>query len=670
MRFRGGSAEMPGLPLLSSASHFPRTRLANPLNWFYMCGIAGFVVRQPRSGLRPALERMTQIIAHRGPDDSGYYSDEFAYLGHRRLSIIDVAGGHQPLPNEDRGKWIVYNGEVFNHAALRPELEAAGHRYASHCDTETILHAYEQWGAQSVERYRGMFAFAIWDAAERTLFCARDRLGIKPFYYYWDGNTFAFASEIKALLEHPDISTRTNEEMLPHYLSFGYSSGEQTLFQGIRKLMPGHTLTLRLNADRPQLEIRKYWDAPAPPVTPEKRTDADWIAETRQRLEETVRMRLMSDVPLGMFLSGGVDSSAIAAIVRKITDGPLQTFSVGYQEAAFSELSWASEVSRTIGTEHHEVVISREDFFGALPTLIWHEDEPVVWPSSVSLNFVSRLAAKNVKVVLTGEGSDELFGGYERYRQQILQSRLLPAYRMLPQGLRAGLRNWVGTSSMLSATLRRKLNHTMIGCGDSLQSMFLDSHYSAFAHSPDAVYQPYLSYFNAFPQGASQLSRLLYADQKTYLVELLMKQDQMSMAASIESRVPFLDHTFVEFASRIPDALKIHGSTQKYIFKKAVEDLLPRNIVYRPKMGFPTPIKSWLVHSSNTGLLDGLSDRKGFLADVMDPAQVSALVSRHRQGMEDASDRLWRLINLQMWGELFITGTRMREDIHALPVNQ
>ncbi len=633
-----------------------------------MCGIAGFVVRQPRSGLRPVLERMTQIIAHRGPDDNGYYSDDLAYLGHRRLSIIDVAGGHQPLPNEDRTKWIIYNGEVFNHASIRPELEAAGHRYASHCDTETILHAYEQFGPAAVERFRGMFAFAIWDGAKRTLFCARDRLGIKPFYYYWDGKLFAFASEIKALLQHPEISTRPAEQLFPEYLAFGYMSGEQTLFQGIRKLMPGHTLTLTLAGDEPKLEIRQYWDAPAPPEEPEKRSDADWIAETRQRLEETVRMRLMSDVPLGMFLSGGVDSSAIAALVRRITGGPLQTFSVGYQEAAFSELSYAAEVAKSLGTTHHEIVIGRDDFFGALPQMIWHEDEPIAWPSSVALNFVARLAVQKVKVVLTGEGADELFGGYERYRWQQLQNRVLPFYRAIPQPLRTGLRNWVGTSSLLSAALRRKLNHTMIGRGDSLQSLFLDSFYTAFPSSDPAAYQTYLGHYNKFG-AASELSRLLYADQKTYLVELLMKQDQMSMAASLESRVPFLDHTFVEFAARVPDRLKIHGGTQKYILKKAVEDLLPRNIIYRPKMGFPTPLNQWLLHPATTPLLDGLYQRSSFVAGVMDPAQVKQLVDRHRNKVEDASERLWRLINLQIWGELFITGKRVREELYALPVS-
>jgi asparagine synthase (glutamine-hydrolysing) len=632
-----------------------------------MCGIAGFVLRQPRPGLRPVLERMTQIIAHRGPDDKGYYSDDVAYLGHRRLSIIDVAGGHQPLPNEDRTKWIVYNGEVFNHAAIRPELEAAGHRYASHCDTETILHAYEQFGPAAIERFRGMFAFAIWNSVDRTLFCARDRMGIKPFYYYWDGNLFAFASEIKALLEHPEISRSPAEQLFPEYLAFGYTSGEQTLFHGIHKLMAGHTLTLSLAGGQPQIVIRQYWDPPAPPEKHDQRSDADWIAETRERLEETVRMRLMSDVPLGMFLSGGVDSSAIAALIRRITGGPLQTFSVGYKEAAFSELSYAAEVARSLGTTHHEIVISRDDFFGALPAMIWHEDEPIAWPSSVALNFVARLAAQRVKVVLTGEGSDELFAGYERYRWQQWQNRALPLYRLLPGALRSGLRHWVASSNLLSASLRRKLNHTMIGRGDSLQSLFLDSFYTAFPASDPAAYQSYMDCYGKF-NSASELARLLYADQKTYLVELLMKQDQMSMAASLESRVPFLDHTFVEFAARVPDRLKIKGGTQKYILKKAVEDLLPHNIIYRPKMGFPTPLNQWLLHPSTAPLLDGLSESNGFIAGVMDPRQVKQLVARHRNKMEDASERLWRLLNLQIWGELFITGKRDRQDLFALPV--
>jgi asparagine synthase (glutamine-hydrolysing) len=631
-----------------------------------MCGIAGYVSIASSSDSEAILKRMTDAIAHRGPDDHGYYHDAYAHLGHRRLSIIDVAGGHQPMANENGSHWIIFNGEIFNHQDIRPRLEQAGHRYQTRCDTETILHAYEEWGADSVELYRGMFAYAIWDRERRRLFCVRDRLGIKPLYYYWNGRVFVFASEIKALLAHPAISAELEEQVLAEYLAFGYVSEERTLFRGIRKLMPGHHLTFYVSGREPSLEIRQYWDAPS--AIPSKASDTELIAETRRRLEETVGMRLMSDVPLGMFLSGGVDSSAIAAIMRRLTSGPVKTFSVGYAEEKFSELSYAHQVARAIGTDHHEVKVGIDDFFNELPKLIYHEDEPITWPSSVSLYFVSRLAASEVKVVLTGEGSDEIFGGYERYRWNLINARAAKAYGILPCILRRAISNHLETSSLLRASLRRKLRHTFIGRDASVNSLFLDNFYCAFSRDeqnrllrsePQAVYGNYLRYWNARGDN-SLLARMLYADQKTYLVELLMKQDQMSMACSIESRVPLLDHKLVEFSTTIPDSLKIRGGTQKYILKRAVEDLLPREIIYRKKMGFPTPVRQWLLDRRAEPLYEALRDRRGFISSIVDSSALESLISRHLSRQEDATDRLWRLLNLQVWGDLFLTGRRDR----------
>lgn len=631
-----------------------------------MCGIAGFVSAASTSGCEGVLRRMTDAIQHRGPDDYGFHFDRFAALGHRRLSIIDVAGGHQPMTNETRSKWIVYNGEIFNHAEIRPELERAGHVYQTRCDTETILHAYEEFGPACVERFRGMFAFAVWDQDAQTLFCVRDRLGIKPLYYFWDGRLFAFASEVKALLEHPAISPALEEDVLPEMLGFGYVSDERTMFRGIRKLPGGRYLTLNLRSG--QLQIEQYWDTPTPAPVKDGPTESEWIAELRRRLEESVRMRLMSDVPLGMFLSGGVDSSAIAAIIRKSTNGPVKTFSVGYREAQYSELSHAAAVAKSIGTDHHEIVIGMEDLFNNLPRLIWHEDEPLAWPSSVALHFVSKLAAAEVKVVLTGEGSDEIFAGYERHHINLINFKAAAAYGVLPGGLRSLVRSQIATTPLLKAQLRRKLQHTFLGREASLESLYLDNFYCAFSleeqnrllASPGAaVYGNYMRYWNARPD-ASPLARMLYCDQKTYLNKLLMKQDQMSMAASIESRVPFLDHTFVEFAMHIPDRLKIRRGVQKYVFKKAVEDLLPRDIVHRKKMGFPTPIRSWLLDERAKPLYAALRDPRGFLASYLDMQEVTALIERHQSRVEDATDRLWRLINLQLWGDLFVTGRRER----------
>ena len=627
-----------------------------------MCGISGFVKlgRTPESAGN--LHRMLDTIRHRGPDGHGIHEDGVAFLGHRRLSIIDVAGGHQPMSNESGSVWITFNGEIFNHAAIRPQLERAGHRYVSRCDTETIVHAFEEYGTSCVEKFRGMFAFAIWDANQQTLFCARDRLGIKPLYYYVSDKLFAFASEIKALLKLPEIPTQFEDTLLPEYLTFGYVSSDKTLFKGIRKLMPGHTLTV--NAGTGTVQVTRYWDVPESSAV-SGRSDEAWIRECRERLEQTVQMRLMSDVPLGMFLSGGVDSSAIAALMKRMRTEPVKTFAVGYEEAAYSELSYARQVSKAIGTDHHEIVIGPDDFFNALPRLIWHEDEPISWPSSVSLYFVSHLASQQVKVVLTGEGSDELFAGYYRYQHYLFNRRWADLYKFVPPFLRKGLRHYIDCSGLFSADLRRKLQHTFIGRDLNVESLQLDNFYGAFSAAErrnmlsgdlQNPYQTYLDYWQS--RKGSVLSQMLYADQKTYLVELLMKQDQMSMACSIESRVPFLDHPFVEFASQVPDNLKIRGKTGKYIVKRAVEDLLPHEIIYRKKMGFPTPLRQWFREKKCGPLFASLLDRKGFLAEYLNLDYVRDLIGRQRSGADDATDRLWRLLNLHIWGNTFFTGKR------------
>jgi len=634
-----------------------------------MCGIAGYVSVTPISDPDSVIKRMTGVMAHRGPDDSGFYSDAHVRIGHRRLSIIDVAGGHQPMANEDSSLWITYNGEIFNHAQIRPKLELAGHRYRTRCDTETILHAYEEFGPACVNRFRGMFAFAIWNPKQKQLFCARDRLGKKPFYYVWTGKLFAFASEIKALLEHPAISPELEHGVLPEYLAFGYVSENRTLFRGIHKLSPGHTLTLDLSGPRIQFEVARYWDVPA--CTPDTGADEEGLArDLRRRLEESVSMRLMSDVPLGVFLSGGLDSSAIAAITKRQAAGPVKTFSVGYAEERYSELGHAARAASAIGTDHYETRLSRADFFEALPRLIWHEDEPIAWPSSVSLYLVSKLAARHVKVVLTGEGSDELFAGYERYRWHLLNSRMASRYSHVPGALRRSVQGALETSSLLTGDVRRKLRHTFLGRDNTVESLLLDNFYAAFSPGEQAsllkragapAYKNYLAFFGN-RAGDSLLSRMLYADQKTYLVELLMKQDQMSMACSLESRVPFLDHALVEFAARIPDRLKIRGKVQKSLLKRAVGDLLPPEIVHRKKLGFPTPLRKWLLHPESEPLYRALTNRSGFLQSIVNSNPLDDLISRHRSGTEDATDRLWRLLNLQFWGDLFLAGGNARAE--------
>jgi asparagine synthase (glutamine-hydrolysing) len=632
-----------------------------------MCGIVGFVsARNSNLDAVATVRRMMDSIQHRGPDERDLYSDSTGTLGHLRLSIVDLSTGQQPMFNEDGNLAVVYNGEIYNHASLRPELERAGHVYETHSDTETILHAYEEFGADCVKRFRGMFAFAVWDRVRQRLFCARDRLGIKPLYYFFDGELFAFASEIKALLAHPAIPAQFEKSLLPEYLSFGYVSGEQTMFRGIRKLMPGHHLTLRVGGEP---VIERYWQIPTEKPEMDK-SDSEWIRECRELLEESVRLRLMADVPLGMFLSGGVDSSAIAAMMQRMVSEPVKTFSVGYAEAEYSELEYAREVAARIGTDHREVKIGFTEFFDSLPELVWHEDEPISWPSSVSLFHVSKLASQHVKVVLTGEGSDELFAGYSRYRYQLMSERQNGMYQHVPGGVREWVRKQIATSGLIGGELRRKLKHTVLGRTSDLQSLYLENFYGAFSASDvrgllggsfdgGAAYGPFMEWFESVPQ-LPYLERLLYADQHTYLVELLMKQDQMSMAASIESRVPFLDHHLVEFASRVPACLKLRGTTGKYVFKEAVADLLPAEIIHRKKMGFPTPLKQWLLDPRSAPIYEFLLEKDGLLSEVIEQGALLDLLNRHRGQMEDATDRIWNLLNLQLWGDIFLKGNRER----------
>jgi asparagine synthase (glutamine-hydrolysing) len=630
-----------------------------------MCGICGIFHpdRQQRVE-RDILAAMNQQIAHRGPDDDGFYVRENIGLAMRRLSIIDVQTGHQPISNEDESLWIVFNGEIYNHRELRQDLESRGHRYRTRSDTETIVHLYEQYGSDCVKHLRGMFAFAIWDQPRRRLFLARDRLGIKPLYYRHDGKGLVFGSEIKALLAYPQLRADFNRKTLAEYLAFGYIAGEDTMYAGIRKLMPGHTLMLDESG---KLEISPYWDLN---VNSDEgsRTRESYVHEYRERLEESVRSHLMSDVPLGVFLSGGLDSSAVAALTARIRNDRIETFAVGYGEEEFSELPFARAVAQHIGSEHHEVRISRDDFFQTLPLCIWHEDEPVVWPSSVPLYFVSRLARERVKVVLTGEGSDETLAGYTRYAWTLLNSRMDNVYRSLtPSGLRRALRDGI-LASPLSAALRRKLEHTfLLRDGASWPAFYFDNFYSAFSVAeqielltPEAklgVDDAYAGSMHFWDRSQGELlHRLLYTDIKTYLVELLMKQDQMSMAASIESRVPFLDHSLVEFTASIPAKYATKSMAGKFILKSAVEDLLPKSIIYRQKMGFPTPWAYWLAGPQLDSLEQLLLEPRTLNRGYFRAEAIRSLFGEHRAARRDNGNRIWRLLNLELWMRVCLDG--------------
>ncbi|MBV9573443.1 MAG: asparagine synthase (glutamine-hydrolyzing) [Acidobacteriales bacterium] len=630
-----------------------------------MCGICGIFYPDARRRVeQPALAAMNARIVHRGPDDDGFFVEGNIGLAMRRLSIIDVQSGHQPLTNEDKNLWIVYNGEIYNHQELRDGLESRGHQYSTKSDTETVVHLYEEHGSNCVKFLRGMFAFAIWDRRRRKLFVARDRLGIKPLYYLNDGDKFLFGSEIKAILAYPGVKARFNHRTLAEYLAFGYIAGTETMFDGICKLLPGHTLELD---ERGKLIVNSYWDL-EPSADPQMQPRSYYVKAYRELLEECVSSHLMSDVPLGVFLSGGLDSSVVAALTTKIRGSGIETFSVGYEEEAYSELPYARQVAAHLGSQHHEVRISRADFFNALPRMVWQEDEPLVWPSSISLYFVARLARERVTVVLTGEGSDETLAGYTRYAWTLMNSRMDTAYRSLtPAFVRRLLREAI-SGGPLGATLRRKLEHTFLGRdGASWPSFYFDNFYSAFSGTEAAslltqnaraaagdAYAGSMEYWQK--SSGDLLHRLLYTDIKTYLVELLMKQDQMSMAASIESRVPFLDYKLVEFTAGIPSAYATKGLSGKYILKSAVEDLLPKTIIHRRKMGFPTPWSNWLRGKQLDELERMLLEPRSVARGLFKPKEVSRIFSEHRGGAHDHGNRLWRLINLETWMRVFLDG--------------
>lgn len=619
---------------------------------------------------------MMRVLEHRGPDGEGVFVEGPAALGHRRLSIIDVAGGHQPMCNEDENLQITFNGEIYNHQELRRELERRGHRYRTHCDTETILHLFEDAGEAFLNKLRGMFAFAVWDRRKQSLFCARDRLGVKPFYYTVSGGRFAFASEIKALLELPHVSRRINRDALPEFFTVGYISSSETLFEGIYKLMPGHALRV----EHGHWRDFPYWSLHFPSVVERKRTE-EYVEEFRELFTESVRLRLMSDVPLGAFLSGGLDSTAVVATMRKLTGGGrVKTFSVGYGEDKYSELDYAREAAQQFGTDHHELRLDRPSFFAALPRMIWHEDEPVAWPSSVSLFVVAQEASKHVKVVLTGEGSDELMGGYSRYWATLLNTRLGDVYWTLsPRKAQDSVRRLL-ESSAVPPRLRWKLQHTFLYWPRALDELYFSNFVSTFfpAELPALLNgdgQPGISGINPYKTAidlASReptpdlLSKLLYTDIRTYLLELLMKQDQMSMAASVESRVPFLDHVLVEKVCAMPSSAKLHRFTTKYVLRKAMEGVVPSSILHRRKRGFPTPLPPWMrdQHTAIRSIL--LNPRLGERG-VVRGETVQSLVSAHGSGDRRVAFRLWRLLTFELWCRIFFDRDGSENEITDLP---
>jgi asparagine synthase (glutamine-hydrolysing) len=585
----------------------------------------------------------------------GFLAEPGVGLAFRRLSIVDLAGGHQPLSNEDGTVWIVYNGEVYNHAELRSDLEARGHRFRTRSDTEAIVHAYEEWGEACVERLRGMFAFALWDRNRRRLFVARDRLGIKPLYWTRLGRVFVCASEIKALFAFPRVRRSVSLPGLVEHVTLRYAASPATLFEGIEKLPPAHHMTLDGGAPA----ARSYWDVDWEPKL--ELGDDEALEELECRLTESVRLRLMSDVPLGALLSGGVDSSLVVSVAAGLVTRPVQTFSVGFDAPGpYSELPFARLVAQRFGTEHREIVVGAADVARELPRLVWHQDEPVSEPAAIPTFLVARLARETVTVVLTGEGGDELFAGYPKYAFDPLARSLagLPGplrdllldqvVDRLPFGFR---KLQVVARSARFRDEAERLAAWFAGFAGAERARLLSPGLREHDHVAAAAFARALGATRA----RRPLDRMLDVDRRLWLPDdLLMKMDKMSMAASVEARVPLLDHPLVEWAARLPERFKVRGREGKVLLKRLARRRLPREIVDRPKVGFTVPLAPWFRGPLRELLADTLLSRTTLSRGYFEEEVLRGYVADHLGGARDRSRELWTLLTLELWHRTFV----------------
>jgi asparagine synthase (glutamine-hydrolysing) len=631
-----------------------------------MCGIAGFVdLWDRRSALRAEernqiLQNMTDVIRYRGPDDSGAMIKDGVALGMRRLAIIDLAGGHQPISGEDGSATVIFNGEIYNFKELQPQLEAHGHKFQTRSDTEAIVHAYEQYGTACVDHLRGMFAFAIWDDKQRSLFLARDRAGEKPLYYTLTSTgTLVFGSELKSLLEHPSVSRDTSAESLDAYFSLGYVPDPLSIFKDIKKLPPGHILTFSDG----RLSVKQYWDFTYE-SNGNRRREEDYIEELREMLDEAVRIRLVSDVPLGAFLSGGVDSSTVVALMARHMTQPVKTFSIGFLEDSYNELRYARLAAKKFGTDHHEFFVTPE-ICDVVDELAWHFDEPFADSSAIPTYVVSKLAREHVTVVLSGDGGDELFAGYTRYvterkrrkfgmlPRRIRQGLMQPLSRNLPHG--AWGRNFLHNVAL--DPIDRYFDNVSIFTGLNKRSLYTPDFYQVLG-SPSAVGLTFQEYSDSVGTNAL-LDALLYIDSKTYLPgDILTKVDRMSMAVSLEARVPLLDHKLIDFVTRIPASMKMAGLETKHLFKRAVADLVPEEVLNRPKQGFGVPIQQWINQQLRERIRDTLTDSRFRERGIISAQYTDVLLDEHERGRRDHSMALWSLLMLELWHQAFVDGER------------
>lgn len=627
-----------------------------------MCGIAGIAFADATRPIeRDRLEAMSTAIHHRGPDGCGIFRAPGVGLAHRRLSIIDLEGGRQPLGNEDGTVQVVFNGEIYNYRELRSQLMARGHRFATHSDTEVLVHLYEEVGDRLVEQLRGMFAFALWDERSSRLLLARDRLGIKPLYYRQDNEKLLFASELKALLAYGDIEREIDPASLEDYLAYGMVSGTRTIFRGIHKLAPGHTLSV--DPDHWRVEPRRYWRLEFAPDS--SLSSEQWSARVRAKLEETVEKHLIADVPVGAFLSGGIDSSVITALAALRSQRPIQTFSIGFSDSANDELPFARETAARYGTQHVEEVVSA-DAVSLLDQLCWHYDEPLADSSAIPTMLVSRLAAQHVKVVLSGDGGDEAFGGYSRYvhdlREAGLRQRLpgwfqrgvlAPVAGVWPQA--DWLPRWLRGKSMLtnlSLSNAAAYANTISTCRQPLRRALLsdDMARQLQGHQPgNRIAESYLH------GGQDPLASMISADVASLLPDdYLVKVDRASMAFGLEVRPPLLDHELLELTARIPSSLKIRQGQTKWIFKHACRDLLPPSLLTRPKQGFEAPVDVWLRGPLRELFHEVVLSGNTPAAEWLNLVKVRSAYEQHRTGRRRLGQTLWSLMVLARWSELFL----------------
>jgi asparagine synthase (glutamine-hydrolysing) len=620
-----------------------------------MCGISGLFDVQGLRSFDPALLcRVNNVQSHRGPDEHGLHLEPGVALGHRRLSVIDLSTGQQPLFNEDATVAIVFNGEIYNFQSLVPELKALGHQFKTHSDTEVIVHAWEAWGPDCVQRLRGMFAFAIWDRHRQTLFLARDRMGVKPLHYGWlDDGSFIFGSELKVLTAHPGFDRALDPHAVEDYFSFGYIPDPRCIYRHAHKLPAAHTLTLRRgDAQRPSPQ--PYWDVH---FTNNNALDLpDAQAELRERLSESVRLRMIADVPLGAFLSGGVDSSAVVATMAGLSEQPVQTCAIGFDDPKFNESAYAQQVADRYHTNHRLEIVKSDDF-DLIDTLAWLYDEPYADSSAIPTYRVCQMARKHVTVALSGDGGDESLGGYRRYRMHLGEESVRSR---LPLGLRKPLFGALGSLYPKADWAPR-----MFRAKTTFQAMAMDP-VQAYHHSMSHMRQEQrqrlfspafkreLGGYNSiqvFRDHAERartddpLALIQYLDYKTWLVgDINTKVDRASMAHSLEVREPLMDHELVEWLATLPSDLKVHGGQGKYVFKSAFEPLLPHDLLYRPKMGFSVPLANWLRGPLSQRMRESVLSDRMVASGYFNPATLQTMVQQHLGGQHDHSTALWMLI--------------------------